>query len=221
MESIAQETLDDGSKPIWRGRRGICATPRPVRTFAFVFALVLIYFVLAAQFESFRDPLAILLTVPLALVGRGGLALDHRSDPEHLQPDRHDHADRSGHQERHPDRRVRQPTTGARTSPVAAACEAAVLRFRPVLMTSLSTILGCPAHRPGPGGGVGEPPVDGHRGRRRALMIGTAADPAGDPRRTPCSPAGSMCGVPSRPRPRTAGAQKRLESGQPRFRTIE
>jgi HAE1 family hydrophobic/amphiphilic exporter-1/multidrug efflux pump len=32
-------------------------------------ALVLIYLVLAAQFESFRDPFTIMLTVPLALAG--------------------------------------------------------------------------------------------------------------------------------------------------------
>ncbi len=37
--------------------------------FAFILALVLIYLVLAAQFESFRDPFTIMLTVPLALAG--------------------------------------------------------------------------------------------------------------------------------------------------------
>src|SRR5690606_9695991 len=37
--------------------------------FAFVLALVLIYLVLAAQFESFIDPLIIMLTVPLAIAG--------------------------------------------------------------------------------------------------------------------------------------------------------
>lgn len=37
--------------------------------FAFGFALVLIYLVLSAQFESFRDPLIIMFTVPLALAG--------------------------------------------------------------------------------------------------------------------------------------------------------
>ncbi len=37
--------------------------------FAFGLALILIYLVLAAQFESFVDPLAIMLTVPLALAG--------------------------------------------------------------------------------------------------------------------------------------------------------
>ena len=37
--------------------------------FAFVLALVLIYLILAAQFESFVDPLIIMLTVPLAIAG--------------------------------------------------------------------------------------------------------------------------------------------------------
>jgi len=37
--------------------------------FAFLLALVLIYLVLAAQFESFKDPFIIMLTVPLALLG--------------------------------------------------------------------------------------------------------------------------------------------------------
>ena len=38
-------------------------------TFAFGLALVLIYLVLAAQFESFKDPFTIMITVPLALAG--------------------------------------------------------------------------------------------------------------------------------------------------------
>ena len=37
--------------------------------FAFIFAIVLIYLVLAAQFESLIDPFIILLTVPMALTG--------------------------------------------------------------------------------------------------------------------------------------------------------
>ena len=37
--------------------------------FAFILALLLVYLILAAQFESFVDPLIIMLTVPLALAG--------------------------------------------------------------------------------------------------------------------------------------------------------
>ena len=37
--------------------------------YAFIFTLVLIYLVLAAQFESYRDPLIVMFTVPLAIAG--------------------------------------------------------------------------------------------------------------------------------------------------------
>ena len=37
--------------------------------FAFILALILIYLILAAQFESFKDPFIIMLTVPLAIAG--------------------------------------------------------------------------------------------------------------------------------------------------------
>lgn len=36
---------------------------------AFAFALIIIFLVLAAQFESLRDPLIILISVPMAIVG--------------------------------------------------------------------------------------------------------------------------------------------------------
>ena len=37
--------------------------------FAFILAIFLIYLILAAQFESFKDPLIVMLTVPLAIAG--------------------------------------------------------------------------------------------------------------------------------------------------------
>ena len=37
--------------------------------FAFILAIVMIYLILAAQFESFKDPFIIMLTVPLAIAG--------------------------------------------------------------------------------------------------------------------------------------------------------
>jgi multidrug efflux pump len=37
--------------------------------FAFVLAIILIFLVLAAQFESFKDPFIVMMTVPLALLG--------------------------------------------------------------------------------------------------------------------------------------------------------
>ena len=38
-------------------------------SFAFILALALIFLILAAQFESFIDPLIIMITVPLAIAG--------------------------------------------------------------------------------------------------------------------------------------------------------
>ncbi|MBT4743450.1 MAG: efflux RND transporter permease subunit [Rhodospirillaceae bacterium] len=44
-------------------------------TFVFGLALVVVFLVLAAQFESFRDPFVVLLTVPLAVAGALGALL--------------------------------------------------------------------------------------------------------------------------------------------------
>jgi len=110
--------------------------------FAFVLALVLIYLVLSAQFESFRDPVIILVTVPLALIGalfvmlitgqtlnifsqiglimligmvaKNGILIVEFANQRQL----------------------------AGLSVTEAVREAAVSRFRPILMTSLTTILG-------------------------------------------------------------------------------
>ena len=84
--------------------------------FAFALSLLLVYLVLAAQFESFIKPAVILLTVPLALFGGLLGAGDRRSVAQPVQPDRPGHADRFGGKERHPDRRVRRPA--ARPDPV-------------------------------------------------------------------------------------------------------
>ena len=87
----------------------------PSLGWVFALALLLIYLVLAAQFESFADPFVILLTVPLARGRRAAGAVVLRPDAEHLFADRTDHAGRAGHEERHPDRRVRQPASRGRS----------------------------------------------------------------------------------------------------------
>ena len=50
-------------------RAASSATPGSSLTLVFVLALGFIYLVLAAQFESFIDPLIIMLTVPLSMTG--------------------------------------------------------------------------------------------------------------------------------------------------------
>ncbi len=69
MRRIARQVLPPQVKTSLAGESRDYAESSSSLLFAFVFALVLIYLVLAAQFESLIDPFIILLTVPMALTG--------------------------------------------------------------------------------------------------------------------------------------------------------
>jgi multidrug efflux pump subunit AcrB len=110
--------------------------------FAFLLALGLIYLILAAQFESFVDPLIIMLTVPLALAGAvltlgmfnqtlnifsqiGMIVLIGLVTKNGILI-----VEYANH------------VRGRGTSKIESAIEGAALRFRPILMTSLAMIFG-------------------------------------------------------------------------------
>lgn len=142
MDKIAAEVLDDSYATDVTGPSKEFRESSNSLLFAFIFALVLIYLVLSAQFESFTDPLTIMFTVPLAIFGalatlwlfdftlnifsqigiimliglvtkNGILIVEFANQRKEQGMD------------------VEQAIFGA-----------AVSRFRPILMTSLSTILG-------------------------------------------------------------------------------
>ncbi len=142
MQSIADSLLDDTYTTALTGTSRDFVESSSSLIFAFLLALLLIYLTLAAQFESFRDPLIILFTVPLALTGallslwyfdqtlnifsqigmimliglvtkNGILIVEFANQRREAGRDRD-----------------------------SAILEAATARFRPILMTSLSTILG-------------------------------------------------------------------------------
>jgi multidrug efflux pump len=69
MEEIAKVVLDDTFETSLTGSSRDFAESASNTSFAFILALILVYLILAAQFESFRDPFIIMLTVPLALAG--------------------------------------------------------------------------------------------------------------------------------------------------------
>lgn len=69
MDKIAKETLDDSFRTALTGDSKEYRESSSSLMFAFVLAILLIYLVLAAQFESFKDPLVVMLTVPLAIGG--------------------------------------------------------------------------------------------------------------------------------------------------------
>jgi len=142
MQNIADRVLDDTYSTALSGDSKDFEESSSSLAFAFVLALVLIYLILAAQFESFRDPLIIMFTVPLALAGaliflwyfnytlnifsqigiimliglvsKNGILLVEFANQR----------------------------KSAGLNKFQAMQEAAVARFRPILMTSLSTILG-------------------------------------------------------------------------------
>ena len=142
MDRIAGEVLDESFATALTGASRDFVESSGSILFVFLLALVLIYLVLAAQFESFRDPMIILLTVPMALTGallflwyfdqtlnifsqigivmliglvtKNGILIVEFAN-----------------QKRADGQSIWQ-----------AAHDAAAARFRPILMTTLSTILG-------------------------------------------------------------------------------
>ena len=69
MDKIAADVLDDTFRTSLAGDSKDFRESASSLMFAFILALVLIYLILAAQFESFKDPMVIMLTVPLAITG--------------------------------------------------------------------------------------------------------------------------------------------------------
>ena len=69
MDRIAAEVLPDDFRTALTGDSKEFRESSSSLIFAFALAIVLIYLILSAQFESFKDPLVIMLTVPLAIAG--------------------------------------------------------------------------------------------------------------------------------------------------------
>ncbi len=142
MRAIAKDLLDESFSTELAGSSSDFAESSDSTLIIFLFALVLVYLTLAAQFESFRDPLIIMFTVPLALAGaiftlwafgqtlnifsqigmivlvgivtKNGILIVEFANQKR----------------------------DAGMSLKEAAFEASAQRFRPILMTSLSTVLG-------------------------------------------------------------------------------
>ncbi len=142
MDVVAADVLPERFRTSLSGQSRDYADSSSSTLLAFLFALVLVYLVLAAQFESFLDPVIILVTVPLSICGallslrlfdqtlnvfsqigiimlvglvtkNGILVVEFANQRKRAGRD-----------------------------PLTAAHEAAVARFRPILMTSLATVLG-------------------------------------------------------------------------------
>jgi multidrug efflux pump subunit AcrB len=105
---------------------------------------VTIYIVLGVLYESYIHPITILSTLPSAGVGALLARCCVRHRVQHHRADRHHPADRHRQEERDHDDRLR-----ARGRAQRAACrrarrstEACLLRFRPIMMTTMAALLG-------------------------------------------------------------------------------
>ncbi|HNX83948.1 MAG: efflux RND transporter permease subunit [Bacteroidales bacterium] len=142
MDRIADRVLDENFSTTLSGDSKDFVESTSSLLFAFVLALVLIYLVLSAQFESFRDPIIILVTVPLALIGAlftmviFGQTLNIFSQIGLIML--------IGMVAKNGILIVEfaNQRQQAGLSVMDAVREASVARFRPILMTSLTTILG-------------------------------------------------------------------------------
>jgi multidrug efflux pump len=142
MNRIAGIVLDDTYATSLAGASKDFEESSSSLVFAFILALILIYLVLAAQFESFRDPLVIMFTVPLALAGAVltlwyfGKTLNIFSQIGIIML--------IGLVSKNGILIVEfaNQRKAAGLQQLEAIHDAAVSRFRPILMTSLSTILG-------------------------------------------------------------------------------
>ncbi|MCA1744499.1 MAG: efflux RND transporter permease subunit [Bacteroidales bacterium] len=142
MDRIAGRVLDDTFSTTLSGDSRDFVESTSSLLFAFGLALILIYLVLSAQFESFRDPLVIMFTVPLALVGAllslwyFGQTLNIFSQIGIIML--------IGLVSKNGILMVEfaNQRKAAGLKAYDAILDAATARFRPILMTSLSTVLG-------------------------------------------------------------------------------
>jgi multidrug efflux pump len=142
MDRIAEEVLPEGFRTSLSGQSRDFAESSSSLLFAFLLALLIIYLVLSAQFESFRDPFIILLTVPLSVAG-AMLSL-HFTDQTLNVFSQIGIIMLIGLVTKNGILIVEfaNQRKAAGLDRLEAVKEAAVSRFRPILMTSLSTILG-------------------------------------------------------------------------------
>ncbi len=142
MDEIAKETLDDTFRTALSGDSKEYRESSSSLMFAFILAIVLIYLILAAQFESFKDPLIIMLTVPLAIAGAllfmhfGGITMNIFSQIGIIML--------IGLVAKNGILIVEfaNQKQAWGESKLAAIKDASLQRLRPILMTSASTVLG-------------------------------------------------------------------------------
>ncbi len=142
LDRVAKQVLPENFRTSLSGQSRDFAESSSALLFAFLLALLIIYLVLAAQFESFRDPFIIILTVPMSVAGAllslhlTGQTLNVFSQIGIIML--------IGIVTKNGILIVEfaNQRKAAGLSKLDAVLEASLARFRPILMTSLATIFG-------------------------------------------------------------------------------
>ena len=142
LDRVAEKVLPENFRTSLAGQSRDFSESSSSLLFAFLLALVIIYLVLAAQFESFRDPFIIILTVPLSVAG--ALLSLHLTDQTLNVFSQIGIIMLIGIVTKNGILIVvfANQRKAAGLSKTEAVLEASISRFRPILMTSLSTIFG-------------------------------------------------------------------------------
>jgi HAE1 family hydrophobic/amphiphilic exporter-1/multidrug efflux pump len=142
VEQVARETLPPGYAVEWTGQAFQEKRTGSASIFAFGFALIMVYLILAALYERWGVPLAVVLAVPFALLGAlGFVALRGMENDIYFQIGL---IVLIGLAAKNAILIAEFSMQGmeAGLSARDAAAEAARLRFRPIVMTSLAFVLG-------------------------------------------------------------------------------
>ena len=142
VEEIAERNLPDGYQIAWTGQAYQEKRTGSAAVFAFSFAIVMVFLILAAQFETWVLPLAVIMAVPFAMAG-ALLAILLRDMPNDIYF-QIGLVTLIGLAAKNAilivefaSQKMKQGMPAAQ-----AAIEAAQLRFRPIVMTSMAFVLG-------------------------------------------------------------------------------
>ncbi|MBC7697070.1 MAG: multidrug efflux RND transporter permease subunit [Bacteroidia bacterium] len=142
VEKVAAENLPDGYQIAWTGQAYQEKRTGSAAIFAFGFAIIMVFLILAAQFETWALPLAVIMAVPFALAG-ALLAVLLRGMPNDIYF-QIGLITLVGLAAKNAILIVEFASQKMEEGmPVAqAALEAARMRFRPIVMTSMAFVLG-------------------------------------------------------------------------------
>ncbi len=142
VEKLAKENLPDGYQIAWTGQAYQEKITGNAAIFAFGFAMIMVFLILAAQFETWALPLAVIMAVPFALAG-ALLAVLVRGMPNDIYF-QIGLITLIGLAAKNAILIVEFASQKMEEGKPAmqAAIEAAQLRFRPIVMTSMAFVLG-------------------------------------------------------------------------------